>query len=109
MREDLTKEEVIELILSDLNLEGWKGAVCYGCKPKNDAPFPATLNIESYVNTWACPRCGFVNIFTWRKQLPIFLYPDFGVLGSVIIKAYETTEMSKKDLTLVLECGTIEI
>lgn len=107
MKEDLTKDEVTELILSNLNLEGWKGGVCYGCKPRNDAPFPATVNLESYVESWVCPKCGFTNIFTWRKPLPIFMYPDFGILGSVIIEAYKELEMSKRDLTLALECDIL--
>lgn len=108
MKEDMTKEEVIELITSNLNLNGWKGEVCYGCKPRNDNPFPSTVNVESYVDSWVCPKCGFVNIFTWRKQLPIFLYPDYGILGSTIIAAYEELEMSKKDLTLILERDILE-
>jgi hypothetical protein len=107
MKEDLTKEEVEELIKSNF-VNGWMGGVCYGCKPRNDAPYPATVNIESHIESWTCPRCNFVNIFTWRKQLPIFLYPDYGVLGSVIIEAYKELEISKKDLTLTLECAILE-
>lgn len=107
MREDLTVEECAELILSNLNLDGWKGEVCMGCRPKNDAPFPATVNITMDTETWECPRCKFVNVFTWRKVKPVHLYPDYGVEGSVIIKAYEMLGIEKNDLTSTLNCDTL--
>jgi hypothetical protein len=108
MNDDLTKNEAIELILSNLNIDGWKGGICLGCKPKNDSPYPATVNIEASVETWKCPRCGFINLFTFRPQLPIFLYPDYGVLGSVIISAYEELEIDLNlDLTTLSEYGKI--
>ena len=46
MKQDLNKDEVVELIKSNLNLDGWMGIVCMGCRPKNDAPHPATANVE---------------------------------------------------------------
>lgn len=97
MKQDLTKDEVVELIKGNLNLEGWMGVICMGCRPKNDAPHPATANVEIGTTTWICPRCNFINLLIFRKQLPVFMYPDYGVLGSVIVKAYEDLAMVDLD------------
>lgn len=93
MKQDLTKDEVAELIKGNLNLEGWMGVICMGCRPKNDAPHPATSNVEIGTTTWICPRCNFINLLIFRKQLPVFMYPDYGILGSVIVRAYEDLAM----------------
>lgn len=93
MKDDITKDELIEMIKSNLNIDGWQGVVCLGCKPKQNAPFPAKANVEMGIVNWICPRCGFINLLTFRKRLPVFTHPDFGILGSVIVEAYKELEL----------------
>lgn len=93
MKDNLTKDEVVELIKSSINIEGWRGVKCMGCTPKQDAPYPATANVLIGLETWQCPRCNFVNLLTYTKISPIYRYPEYGALGSVIIEAYSELEL----------------
>ena len=95
---EFTIEELEELIKSDLNMDGWRGYSCKGCKPKQEYPFPAMINLPLYVQEWTCPRCGFVNILTWQKILPVIDYVDYGANGSDIVKVYQKIELLEKEI-----------
>lgn len=88
-----TKDDIVEIIKSNLNHEGWQGVVCLGCR-QTEFRKPATANVEIGTELWKCPDCGFNNLLTFRKPLPIFTHPQFGVLGNIIIEAYAELEMN---------------
>ncbi len=93
MKENMSKDEVVELIKSNLNLEGWMGVICMGCRPKNQFANPATANVEVGTITWVCPRCAFINLLIFRKEIPVFMSPDYGIFGDVIVEAYKELEI----------------
>lgn len=84
-----TKDEIVEILQSHPEHEGWIGIECPDCCSYPDVYKygKVTANVEKGTIQWQCPRCRMIAII--HKELPIHLSPTYGVSGLAIIAAYE--------------------
>ena len=110
MDKNLTKDEIVEILLSHPSHSGWKGVECANCLPY----IHTTANISFDDETWECPKCGFTNMFRYVEPQSIFPSPTYGVSGIAIMDAWEDiganvgnylTEIDSLDILVEIEEG----
>jgi hypothetical protein len=85
----MTKDEIVEMLQSHPDHEGWVGIVCWSCPFPKEVKLRVTANVPLGEWIWICPKCRFHTIVANAQTYPIFPSPTYGVSGLAIMEAYE--------------------